>query len=132
MFFCGTYLISINIFLYSCDRCDITRLLSHGDVPDHEARVVPGVGLGQGLVVHRQRLHLGVEADTGVGDNLAHQEVHDTVELVHVLEGSRLCETPASCILEFVRVTGLTSLQPFYNHFRILEVFRSFRSLQPF
>ena len=30
--------------------------------------------------------HLGDEADQGVGDNLAHLEVHDTVDLVHALE----------------------------------------------
>ena len=54
--FLGKYHISMNIFLYSCDRGDIARLMSHGDVP--EAHVVPGVGLEQGLLVHRQRLHL--------------------------------------------------------------------------
>ena len=50
-------------------------------VLDIEANVVPGDGLGQGLVVHLDGLDLSGEVDRGEGDNhagLDHSSLHTT------------------------------------------------------
>merc|ERR1719348_1499234 len=79
-------------------RGDVASLdVLHGDVLDVEANVVAGDGLGEGLVVHLDRLHLSGEVDGGEGDDhagLDHSSLNTTnghcanaTNLVNILEG---------------------------------------------
>merc|ERR1719180_520339 len=79
-------------------RGDVTSLdVLHGDILDVETHIVPGAGLGQGLVVHLDRLNLSGEGHRSEGDhharldhtslNSANWDCPNSSNLVHILKG---------------------------------------------